>query len=331
MPATAHSTRLPVSACPYVLVTPARNEAVFIEKTLQAMVAQTMPPLRWVIVSDGSTDGTDELVEKYAARHAWIELVKMPPRRERHFAGKVMAFNAGYDRVKHLGYHVIGNLDADSSFDPEYLEYLLNEFLQNRRLGVAGTNYVEEDWDNSLKHDYRFANIEDVTGQCQLFRRECFEDIGGYKPNKLGGIDLIATISARMHGWQTRVFTGKVLFHHRQQGTAQAHKFLVEFSNGKKDYLFGSHPLWQTCRAIYRMTKRPVVLGGCLLWAGYLWAMLRRFDRTVSKELAAFRRTEQMRRLKTIFRRSLGKKTISRAATRNDARAGVLLEENQLL
>jgi len=174
----------------YVLVTPARNEAAFIEKTLRAMVAQTAPPLRWAIVSDGSTDGTDELVQKYAAQHPWIELVKMPPRAERHFAGKVYAFNAGYERVKGLDYEVIGNLDGDSSFDADYIEYLLGKFAENPRLGVAGTNYVEDEWDLSLKHDYRFANIEDVTGQCQLFRRDCFEAIGGYKPNKMGGIGL---------------------------------------------------------------------------------------------------------------------------------------------
>jgi glycosyltransferase involved in cell wall biosynthesis len=291
------------NTCAYVLVTPARNEAAFIEKTLQAMVTQTVKPLRWVIASDGSTDGTNELVEKYAADHPWIELLKLPPRAERHFAGKVFAFNAGYERVKDLDYEVIGNLDGDSSFDAGYIEYLLQKFAENRRLGVAGTNYVEDAWDSSLKHDYRFANIEDVTGQCQLFRRECFEDIGGYKPNKKGGIDLIATLSARMHGWQTRVYTDKVLFHHRQQGTASANKFLVEFSNGQKDYMFGSHPLWQACRAVYRLTKKPRILGSCLLFAGYLWALLRRIDRTVSKDLMQFRRREQMQRLKGILAR----------------------------
>ena len=79
----------------YVLITPARNESKFIELTLQSVVAQTYRPLKWVIVSDGSTDGTDEIVGKYTAEHSWIELVRMPERKERHFAGKVHAFNAG--------------------------------------------------------------------------------------------------------------------------------------------------------------------------------------------------------------------------------------------
>ena len=104
----------------YVLITPARNEAQFIELTIKSVVSQTVRPLKWVIVSDGSTDGTDDIVSKYAAEHPWIELVRMPERSERHFAGKVHAFNAGYARVKHLKYEVIGSLDGDISFDERF-------------------------------------------------------------------------------------------------------------------------------------------------------------------------------------------------------------------
>jgi biofilm PGA synthesis N-glycosyltransferase PgaC len=287
----------------YVLITPARDEAAHIRQTLESIVAQTVLPLKWVIVSDGSTDGTDEIVQEYVARYDWIEFLRMPERQERHFGGKVCAFNAGYTRVQPLEFDVIGNLDGDSSFERDYIEYLLGKFAQNSRLGVAGTNYVEDAWDNALKHDYRFANVEDVTGQCQLFRRECFEAIGGYKPSKHGGVDLIATISARMHGWETRVYTDKNLIHHRQQGTAQFNKFLVEFSNGRKDYMFGSHPFYAICRAAYRLTKKPFILGGCLLFIGYFWAMLKGTEKIVSPEFTAFRRQEQKARLGRLLRR----------------------------
>src|ERR1017187_2624764 len=107
----------------YVLITPARNEARFIEVTIKSVVAQTHRPLKWVIVSDGSTDGTDDIVGRYMADHPWIELIRMPERRERHFAGKVHAFNAGYAKVTGLNYDIIGNLDADVSFDEDYLEF----------------------------------------------------------------------------------------------------------------------------------------------------------------------------------------------------------------
>src|ERR1700733_12721057 len=107
----------------YVIITPARNEAQFIELTLKCVAEQTILPLKWVIVSDGSTDGTDEIVRKYAAVYPWIELVRMPERQERHFAGKVHAFNAGYARVRDLDYSVIGSMDGDISFDEDYFSF----------------------------------------------------------------------------------------------------------------------------------------------------------------------------------------------------------------
>jgi hypothetical protein len=106
-----------------------------------------------------------------------------------------------------------------------------------------------------------------------------------------------------MQGWHTRVFTNKVLFHHRQQGTAQFGRYTVEYSNGWKDYVFGSHPAWEMCRAVYRLSKKPFLLGGCLLFAGYFWAMLTETERIVSREVVAFRKKEQMNRLRSIFRR----------------------------
>src|SRR5207249_360985 len=104
----------------YVLITPARNEAAFIEQTINSVVRQTIRPLKWVIVSDGSTDRTDDLVRNHAARHPWIELVTLTGRTQRHFAGKVAAFNAGYARLEGLRYDVIGNLDGDVSFEDDY-------------------------------------------------------------------------------------------------------------------------------------------------------------------------------------------------------------------
>ena len=285
----------------YVLITPARNEAAYIRKTIESVVSQTILPLRWVIVSDGSTDGTDEILEEYTATFGWIELLKMPPRAERHFAGKVNAFKAGYARVEHLDYGTVGNLDADVSFEPDYIKYLLDKMAQNPRLGVAGTNYLEDSWDDRLKYDYRFTNIEDVTGQCQLFRRACYEAIGGCRANKDGGVDLVATLMARMHGWETRVYTDKYLIHHRQQGTASSHKLVVELYNGRKDYLFGGHVLWEVCRATYLLTKKPYFFGGCLLFIGYFWAMLSGTKKTVSPDLIQFRSREQMARLRKFF------------------------------
>lgn len=300
-PVTGSGGSSTVAPPPYVLITPARNEADYIEHTLRSVTAQTHRPLRWVIVSDGSTDATDEIVQRYAAQHAWIDFVRLPPRKERHFAAKVQAFDAGYARVRDLPFEVIGNLDADVSFDADYLEYLVGQFAKDPELGVAGTHYIEGDF-----HSYRdsYINVHHVNGQCQLFRRRCFEDIGGYVPIKGGGIDWVAVTTARMKGWKTWSFGDRLFVHHRKMGTAGGSELGARFHYGKKDYFLGGHPLWQLARGTFQMAKRPYVVGGLALIAGYAWCWIIRHPRPVSPELMAFHRREQMRRLADmLFRR----------------------------
>jgi glycosyltransferase involved in cell wall biosynthesis len=282
----------------YVIITPARNEARSIELTIKSVVAQTARPLRWVIVSDGSTDGTDDIARKYAAEHEWIELLRMPEREERHFAGKVYAFNAGRERVRELRYEVIISLDGDITFDEEYFAFLLEKLAEDPRLGLVGTPFREM---TSESYDYRFVNIEHVSGACQVFRRACFDEIGGYVPVKGGAIDNIAVISARMKGWKTRTFTEKTCLHHRKMGTAQRGAWSARFKFGAKDYAIGNHPLWELFRTVYQMTKKPLIIGGAALGAGYVWAFLRGAERPVSGELLRFHRKEQMQRLRRFF------------------------------
>jgi glycosyltransferase involved in cell wall biosynthesis len=285
---------------PYVLITPARNEETFIEKTIQSVIKQTILPAKWVIVNDGSTDATSSIVRPYLADHQWIELIDLPIRKERNFAAKVYAFNAGQEKVKDVNYEIIGNLDADVSLDEDHFEFLMNEFDKNSRLGVAGTVF-EEDGGYSSETD-SFEGRNHVSGQCQIFRRSCFEEIGGYRANKAGGIDWMAVTTARMMGWTTRSFREKSFFHHRTMGTAERGRLASSFSYGEKDYYLGGHPIWQIFRVAYRMTKRPYLLDGIALGAGYLWALLRQTKRPVSDELMRFHRKEQMQKLKTIIR-----------------------------
>jgi len=282
----------------YVLITAARNEEAFIEKTIQSVIAQTVLPKKWVIVSDGSTDRTDEIVQSYAKGREWIELIRMPERKERHFAGKAYAFNSGCERTKDSNYDVIGNLDADISFGEDFFEYLLDKFKNMPELGVAGTHYMEGNF-HSFKDSY--IDVHHVNGQCQLFRRQCLEEVGGYLPVKDGGVDWIAVITARMKGWKTYSFDERTFTHHRAMGTANSNAFKAKFHYGKKDYFFGGHPLWQVCRAIFQMTNKPYVIGGLLFLSGYIWAWLIGVERPVSKELIEFYRHEQMERLKKLF------------------------------
>lgn len=290
----------------YVIITPARNEVRSIELTIQAVIAQSVLPLKWVIVSDGSTDGTDDVVRRYSADHGWIELLRMPERTERDFAGKVGAFRAGLARAEGLSYDAVCSLDADITFEPDYFEFLLEKLAADPALGLVGTPFKEL---TGEVYDYRFVSIEHVSGACQLFRRACFEAIGGYVPVKGGGIDHIAVITCRMKGWKTRTFPEKTCLHHRGMGTAQRGPIAARYKLGTKDYAIGNHPLWEIFRSTYQMTKKPIFLGGAALAAGYFMAMLRRDPRPVSSEFVSFHRGEQLARLRQFCTRRTKKVT----------------------
>jgi hypothetical protein len=254
--------------------------------------------VRWVIINDGSTDRTGEIVEGYARKHDWIELLQMPERQSRDFASKADCVNTAYDHAKHLPHDIVASLDADISFEQDYFAFLLQKFVDDPRLGLAGTPFSE----NGKTYDYRFSSTHHVSGACQLFRRECFEGIGGYTPVKGGGIDVIAVLGARMKGWRTQTFTEKRCSHHRLMGSAQERrKILVGFSAGQKDYRLGFHPVWEAFRSVYQMTRKPYILGGAAMFSGYSWAMLRRSQRSVGRELIHFQRQDQMRRLLRFF------------------------------
>lgn len=284
----------------YALVTPARNEERFIEQTIRSVTNQNISPRKWVIVSDGSTDATDDIVNKYLGDFPWMELVRRPEGKSRDFAAKVHSFNAGLERLNGTKYDIIGNLDADITFDPDYIEFLLSKFIEDPRLGVAGTPFVE----GMVSYDYRFTSLEHVSGACQLFRRKCFEEIGGYTPIPGGGIDWIAVTTARMKGWRTRTFVEKVCYHHRPMGRATAGPLKACFDQGRQDYYLGGHPVWQIFRAAFQMTRKPYFLGGlCLCW-GYAWAILTGVKSPVSPELIRFHRREQMRRLRGAMSKS---------------------------
>jgi glycosyltransferase involved in cell wall biosynthesis len=281
----------------YVLVTPVHNEAADVEKTLTSVTSQTVRPFRWVIVDDGSTDATAEIVQRFVNRHEWIELIRRPRHDKRSFGSKVRSFNAGFDRVKDLPYDIVGNLDGDISFEPDYIEFLLGKFLVDPALGVAGTVFREEGYRSDLDS---FEGAKHVAGGCQLFRRECFEQVGGFRASPHGGVDWIAVTTARMRGWKTRSFREKYFFHHRPLGTAQRGPLATAYSYGQKDYFVGGHPVWEAMRVAYRAIRKPYLIAGLALACGFYGSYLRRPPRTVSKEFIAFHRSEQMAKLRAV-------------------------------
>lgn len=281
----------------YVLVTPARNEAQFIEMTIHSVISQTVLPSRWIIVSDGSTDSTDTIVDRYTRAYPWIDLIRLPARKERHFGGKATAFSAGYNKIKNLSFDIVGNVDADASFEKDHFEFLLSRFVENPSLGVAGTPFRQ----GSQQYNYRFTSIEHVSGACQLFRRTCFDSIGGYAPLKEGGVDLLAVIIARMKGWETRTFLEKTYIHHRKMGTELHSGLRSWFKGGLHDYQMGANFVWQIFRCFYQMSLKPYFISGGTILAGYFWGLVTRTDRIVPDDVIAFRKQEQLRRLKKYF------------------------------
>lgn len=286
------------SSMPYVLITPARNEAKFIEGTIESVAQQTVLPEKWVIVNDGSTDDTGATAERCASQYRWIEVVNLPVRRERNFAAKVYAFKAGQERLAGIDYKVIGNLDADVTLERDHFEFLMGRFREDPDLGVAGTIFREPGYCSETDS---FEGQNYVSGQCQIFRRECFEMIGGYTPSEPGGIDWMAVTTARMMGWKTRSFRERCFYHHRVLGTANHNKIGKSFTYGKKDYYMGGHPLWEVFRCTYQLRKRPFIIGGAMLFAGYFTAMLKGEKRVVSDDLKRFHRREQMMKLRAVL------------------------------
>jgi poly-beta-1,6-N-acetyl-D-glucosamine synthase len=279
----------------YVLITPARNEAASLEKTIKAMISQTILPKKWVIVSDGSTDRTDEIASRYAAEYDFLQFIRVKPNDIRNFASKVRAIRAGFEQLEGIEYEFFGNLDADVSFEPNYYERVLEKFQQNPKLGIVGGIILDK---HSEQFERRFGESDAcVAGAIQLFRRECYEEIGGYIPLKYGGVDVVAMEMAKMHGWEVQSFPEIEVLHYRRTGTADTSIYLTRFIEGKEDYSLGYHSLFFLAKCLYRVLERPYAVGSLLRLCGYGWSCCRREKREVPADFVKYVRQKQMRRL----------------------------------
>ena len=283
----------------YVLVTAARNEEEYIERTIESIVAQTCLPKKWVIVSDGSTDRTDEIVTKYATEHDFIELLRLEDAEERNFASQVYGQHAGAERLKDMDYDFIGMLDADITVDPDYYERILKRFEQNPKLGLAGGALLDL-W-NGEWVPQKITPSLNVSGPVQMFRKQIFKDINGYIPLRKGGQDAVAEVMVRMHGWQVASFNDIKVMHYRPTGTEGKSITRAKFACGNAEYLLGYHPLFIIAKCLSRIPEPPFLLGSLSRLCGYCWPWLRRDRRTVSPQFVKFLRQEQMQRIWSQF------------------------------
>ena len=250
----------------YELVTAAYNEEKYVGQALESIVKQTVTPKKWIVVSDGSTDATDQIVQSYASRYEFIELLRITKEHARNFAAQVVAINTGFAKLRSMEYALIGNLDADISVEADYFSRLIGKFERDCKLGVAG-GYICES--NKGAFEPRPTNrTSSVPHGVQLFRRECLQALGGYLPLPYGGPDWHAEVSARMLGWHVESFPDLPAYHHRPTGTA-AGLLRYWFRQGLMDFSLGVDLLFEVVKLLGRVSERPFVLGSVTRLGGF--------------------------------------------------------------
>jgi glycosyltransferase involved in cell wall biosynthesis len=275
----------------YYVITPAKNEEKFITFTLESMVKQLLKPVKWIIVDDGSTDKTKEIVEKYQKEHNWIEIVTIDNKQEQKLYGSkvIRAFNAGFKLVKDEPYDYIVKLDADLSFPPEYFKDIATAFANNNKLGICGGFIVEKESDFITKSS-RYPRVQ---GAVKAVRAQCFKDIDGFmEANGWDGLDLLKALYL---GWEVGNVPLKVI-HHRIEGTEyRSLKFFQ--SNGYTHYMQGNDLFLTFVRGVFMLREKPYVLVSLSYVKGYFQGMFSKEPKYVDKGLAKFIRKYHYKRL----------------------------------
>jgi glycosyltransferase involved in cell wall biosynthesis len=317
----------------YVLATAAYNEEAFIEATIQSVLAQTLRPKKWVIVSDGSTDCTDEIVRFHAAKHDFIQLHRITEPHPRNFVAQAHAINAGFALLRSGGFTLpasatalrdkptataapggwrdkpaatsltgacdfIGNLDADITLEPDYFARLIEKFKQDAKLGLAGGWICERR--NGCYAPRRSNSTRSVAHAVQLFRRECMDMLGGYAALPYGGPDWHAEVCARMAGWRVEAFPELKAFHQRLTGGVEG-RLRFWYREGLIDFSLGGHPLFEMFKLARRLREKPAVIGSAVAFAAFMWAECRGEERAVSEDFVRFVRAEQMQRVRRLW------------------------------
>jgi poly-beta-1,6-N-acetyl-D-glucosamine synthase len=278
----------------YTVITPVRNEAKFIGSTVAAMAVQTLPPRQWVIVDDGSTDGTDAILEAAAREHDWITVVRRADRGFRKSGGGVVeAFDDGYAAVRDSDWDFIVKLDGDLSFERDYFEQCLSRFADDPRLGIGGgticilaggVRQVDSPGDPPFH----------VRGATKIYRRTCWEQIAPLL--RAPGWDTIDEVKANMHGWSTRTFAELTLVQHRTTGAVDG-QWANWFKNGVANYATGYHPAFMLAKCVRRSWEKPRLVAAAALWAGFCAGYLQRRPRLEDGPTVRYLRQQQWQRL----------------------------------
>lgn len=279
----------------YVLITAARNEQDYIKETLESITSQTIKPVKWIIVSDGSTDNTNSIIESFITNNKFIQLLKNPGDKSRNFGSQVKAINAGYELLKKEKYDYIGNVDADISFENNYFENIISKFEINQNLGLAGGWIVEKE--NGKFVDRNLNNVNAIPHAVQLFKKECFDLLGGYIHLKYGGPDTWAEITTRMNGYEVHAFEEYKVKHLKPALFSEGfinggiRQGLMDNSLG---YIF-IFEIFKCAKRLFR--QKPFILYSFFRFLGYLLGKIKNESTPVSKEFLVFFQNEQKKRL----------------------------------
>jgi len=276
----------------YAIVTPVRDEEKYIDSTIESIVRQTMRPVEWAIVDDGSTDRTGEIADGYVTQYPWIRVIHRKNRGFRKSGGGVMeAFYDGYNSLQSKNWDFVVKLDGDLSFASDYFEKCFAYFDRDPELGIGGGEIHHDiSGELALETNPRFH----VRGATKIYRRACWEAIGGLWPAP--GWDTIDEVMANMLGWKTYSFPDLHLLHHRFTGTEEG-LFRDRVKHGVACYVSGYHPLFVTASCLHRLTKRPYLVGSVGIMYGFLKAHMSRRPRPENRLYLDYIRSQQLRRL----------------------------------
>jgi glycosyltransferase involved in cell wall biosynthesis len=264
------------------------------------MVSQSVRPQEWIIVNDGSTDKTGEIIQEASKEHPWIQAIHRPNRGHRKAGGGVMeAFYTGFDALKSKDWEFLAKLDGDLSFAENYFEECWAQFATEPELGIGGgVICVDEDgkWVVEAWGDPQFH----VRGATKIYRRACWEAIGGLVRET--GWDTVDEVKANMLGWKTRTFRDLPLKHFRPTGKADG-TWANWFKNGRANYVMGYHPLFMLAKCAKRLFRKPYGLGSLALWSGFVTGYTSGANQVGDKAVIRYLRGQQMQAL--MFRKSL--------------------------
>jgi glycosyltransferase involved in cell wall biosynthesis len=276
----------------YVVITPVRDEVNYVGLTFQSMISQTIKPIEWIIVDDGSKDGTGELLDRLAIGYEWIRVLHRPDRGFRKSGGGVIeAFNEGYMQIKHKEWEFLAKLDGDLSFEPNYFERCLREFSIDPKLGIGGGNICI--MTNGQPQVDSFGDPPfHVRGATKIYRKACW---GQIKPLVLSpGWDTIDEVKANFFGWKTKTFPNIIIIQRKPTGSGDG-PFRNWFKNGLANYHTGYHPIFMVGKCLKRVTQRPILVASLGLLCGFLAGYLTGVHRAASKDVVVYLRRQQMK------------------------------------